>query len=60
MAICGVAPMPKSPGSIARQSMLRLPRNSSGVVQLCPATLTYWRSSPQIGQVAGGASEGGC
>jgi hypothetical protein len=34
------------------------PRSESSVVQPWPCAATYWRSSSQIGQFAGGLSDG--
>src|SRR3954454_24040189 len=55
----GSTPMPSRPGSSTRSTDPRPGSNSAGGVQRWPSRPTYWRSSRQIGDAAGGAPEGG-
>ena len=43
----------------SRSSLACVRASSSSVVQRCPSSGTYWRSSVQIGQCAGGADASG-
>jgi len=54
----GEQPIPRIPPS-SRMSARCSERNASHVVQPCPSSGTYWRGSSQIGQAAGGCSDGG-
>ena len=46
------------PGSSSRQPLMKRWRSDSSVVQAWPVGGTYCRSSSQIGQAAGGLSDG--
>ena len=54
MAKCGSMPTPMSPDSSNRIELRLVRRSLSSVVHCWPVALTYWRSSWQIVQEAGG------
>ena len=59
MAKDGDVPMPMRPGACWRNAEKCVRRIASSVVQDCPSGFAYCRSSWQIAQPEGGASEGG-
>ena len=59
MTKCGSTPMPVNHGPSSRIELRWVSRSLSSVVHCWPVTLTYCRSSSQIGQLAGAPSLAG-